>query len=47
MIAGFKGTYDYINVLSETDMREDLKKIDIPVLVIHPPVGQAIDARHG
>ena len=35
MIAGFKGTYDCINVFSETDLREDLKKIDIPVMVIH------------
>jgi non-heme chloroperoxidase len=35
MICGFKGAYDCIKVFSETDFREDLKKIDIPVLVIH------------
>jgi non-heme chloroperoxidase len=35
MTAGFKGAHDCITVFSETDMREDLKKIDIPVLVIH------------
>jgi non-heme chloroperoxidase len=35
MTTGFKGAHDCITVFSETDMREDLKKIDIPVLVIH------------
>jgi len=35
MQAGFKGMYDGIKAFSETDFTEDLKKIDIPVLVIH------------
>jgi len=35
MQAGFKGMYDCIKAFSETDFTEDLKKIDIPVLVIH------------
>jgi non-heme chloroperoxidase len=35
MRAGHKGTYDCIKAFSETDFTEDLKKIDVPVLVIH------------
>jgi non-heme chloroperoxidase len=35
MDAGFINTYDCIKAFSETDFTEDLKKIDIPVLVLH------------
>lgn len=35
MMGGYKNLYDCIGVFSETDMTEDLKKIDIPTLVIH------------
>jgi non-heme chloroperoxidase len=35
MMAGFKGAYDCIKAFSETDFTEDLKKIDIPTLVLH------------
>ena len=35
MQAGFKGAYDCIKVFSETDHTEDLKKFDVPTLVIH------------
>lgn len=35
MMAGFKGAYDCIKAFSETDFTEDLKKMDIPVLVVH------------
>lgn len=35
MLGGFKGLYDCIKAFSETDFTEDLKKISIPVLVIH------------
>jgi non-heme chloroperoxidase len=35
MACSFKGAYDCITVFSETDMTEDMKKIDIPVCVIH------------
>jgi non-heme chloroperoxidase len=35
MQAGFKGAYDCIKAFSETDFTEDLKKIEIPVLVLH------------
>ena len=35
MRASFKGPIDCIKAFSETDFTEDLKKIDIPVLVMH------------
>jgi non-heme chloroperoxidase len=35
MMGGHKGEYDCIQAFSETDFTEDLKKIDIPVLVLH------------
>jgi non-heme chloroperoxidase len=35
MMGGHKGEYDCIKAFSETDFTEDLKKIDIPVLVLH------------
>ena len=35
MQAGLKTAYDCIKVFSETDLTEDLKKIDVPTLIIH------------
>jgi non-heme chloroperoxidase len=35
MIAGHKACYDCIKAFSETDFTEDLKKIDVPTLVLH------------
>ncbi|GAA2712068.1 MULTISPECIES: alpha/beta hydrolase [Streptomyces] len=35
MQAGLKGAFDCVEAFSETDFTEDLKKIDIPVLVAH------------
>ena len=35
MMAGFKGVYDCIKAFSETDFTEDLKKIDVPTLIMH------------
>jgi non-heme chloroperoxidase len=35
MMGGVKPHYDCIKAFSETDFTEDLKKIDIPVLVMH------------
>jgi non-heme chloroperoxidase len=35
MMAGIKGAYDCIKVFSETDQTEDLKKFDVPTLIIH------------
>src|ERR1035438_2019003 len=35
MQVGVKGAYDCIKAFSETDLTEDLKKIDVPTLIIH------------
>jgi non-heme chloroperoxidase len=35
MQCGIKGAYDCIKVFSETDLTEDLKRIDVPTLIIH------------
>src|SRR4051812_37327005 len=35
MQPGFKGAYDCIKAFSETDFTEDLKKFDVPTLVLH------------
>jgi non-heme chloroperoxidase len=35
MMGGVKAHYDCVKAFSETDFTEDLKKIDIPVLVMH------------
>jgi len=35
MQGGFKGLFDCIKQFSETDFTEDLKKIDVPTLIIH------------
>jgi non-heme chloroperoxidase len=35
MLGGVKAGYDCIKAFSETDFSEDLKKIDVPVLVMH------------
>jgi non-heme chloroperoxidase len=35
MTVGLKGAYDCIKAFSETDLTEDLKKIDVPTLILH------------
>ena len=35
MQAGHKNTYDCIKAFSETDFTEDLKKFDVPTLILH------------
>ncbi len=35
MLAGFKGVFDCIEAFSETDFTEDLKKFDMPTLILH------------
>jgi non-heme chloroperoxidase len=35
MQAGLRGVYECIKVFSETDQTEDLKKIDVPTLIMH------------
>jgi non-heme chloroperoxidase len=47
MMAGHKAAYDCIKAFSETDQTEDLKKFDVPTLIMHGtddqivPVGAA------
>jgi non-heme chloroperoxidase len=42
MMGGVKAGYDCIKAFSETDFTEDLKKIDIPVLVLHSDDDQIV-----
>jgi non-heme chloroperoxidase len=35
MQVGLKGAYDCVKAFSETDLTEDLKKIDVPTLIVH------------
>ncbi len=35
MMGGVKGEYDCVKAFSETDFNEDLKKMDVPTLVMH------------
>jgi non-heme chloroperoxidase len=35
MMCGLPGAYDCIKAFSETDLTEDLKKIDVPTLILH------------
>jgi len=35
MQAGYKNCYDCIKVFSETDVTQDLKKLDVPTPVVH------------
>jgi non-heme chloroperoxidase len=42
MLAGHKNTYDCIEAFSETDFTEDLKKFDIPTLIIHGDDDQVV-----
>jgi non-heme chloroperoxidase len=42
MQSGLKNAYDCIKVFSETDQTEDLKKIDVPTLIIHGDDNQIV-----
>jgi non-heme chloroperoxidase len=42
MQAGIRAAYECVKVFSETDFTEDLKKIDIPVLVAHAEDDQIV-----
>ena len=35
MMCGFPGSYFCIKAFSETDLTEDLKKFDVPTLILH------------
>ena len=42
MMAGMKNVYDCIKQFSETDFTEDLKKIDVPTLILHGDDDQVV-----
>jgi non-heme chloroperoxidase len=42
MQAGFKNVFECIKVFSETDHTEDLKKFDVPTLIIHGDADQIV-----
>jgi len=42
MLSGHKNAYDCIKVFSETDLTEDLKKFDVPTLIIHGDDDQVV-----
>ena len=42
MMGGHKNTHDCIKAFSETDFTEDLRKVDVPTLVIHGDDDQVV-----
>jgi non-heme chloroperoxidase len=42
MLAGHKAVFDCIKAFSETDFTEDLKKIDVPTLILHGDADQIV-----
>jgi non-heme chloroperoxidase len=42
MMADYKATYDCIKAFSETDFHEDLKKFDVPTLIMHGDDDQVV-----
>jgi non-heme chloroperoxidase len=42
MMTGFKNAYDCIAAFSETDFTEDLKKFDVPTLILHGDDDQVV-----
>jgi non-heme chloroperoxidase len=42
MLAGYPAAYDCIKAFSETDFTEDLKKFDVPTLVLHGDADQIV-----
>jgi non-heme chloroperoxidase len=42
MLAGFNAVIDCIKAFSETDFTEDLKKFDVPTLILHSQDDQIV-----
>lgn len=42
MQAGFNAVYDCIKAFSETDFNDDLKKVDVPTLILHGDADQLV-----
>jgi non-heme chloroperoxidase len=45
MMGGIKAQYDCIQAFSETDFTEDLKRIDVPTLVMHGEDDQIVPVK--
>ena len=45
MLCGIKAAYDCIKVFSETDFHEDLKRFDVPTLILHGDDDQIVPYR--
>jgi non-heme chloroperoxidase len=45
MQAGHKNTFDCIKAFSETDFTDDLKKFDVPTLIVHGDDDQVVPIR--
>jgi non-heme chloroperoxidase len=45
MMGGVKAQYDCVKAFSETDFTEDLKKVDVPTLVMHGEDDQVVPIR--
>jgi non-heme chloroperoxidase len=45
MQAGLKSAYECIKAFSETDFTEDLKKIDVPTLILHGEDDQIVPVK--
>ena len=45
MQSGLKGAYECVKAFSETDFTEDLKKIDVPTLVLHGEDDQIVPVK--
>lgn len=45
MMAGFVGVYECIREFSETDFTEDLKRIEVPTLVLHGDDDQLVPSK--
>ena len=46
MQSGLKNAYESIKAFSETDFTEDLKKFDVPTLVLHGEDDQIVPVRN-
>ncbi len=42
MLVGFKNAVDCIKAFSETDFTEDLKRFDVPTLIVHGDADQIV-----
>lgn len=47
VMAGFPNAYDCVKAFSETDLTSDLRKIDVPALVIHGDDDQVVPVANG